>query len=385
MIENCGVEYIVSKHEGEETASLNFVFPQVSSVEFRNLPELKSFYPSKHTTEWPKLKRLDVYHCEKLWLFSPEYVIHSYEDSRLDVPDLQMPLVLVEKVLPNLEIMSLKEEDITMISYSNISPADLFSKTKFLLVQCFHSESAVMPLDFLERIHDVEKLGIGCSYFPELIPYRGGGKYTGIFTRIRYLRLDTLPWIQHVGIHGSQFESALQNLETLEVWFCDGLTSLTPSSVSFPNLKTLDIWGCKSLMTLVTSSAARRLEQLTEMRIRECEMLREVVSTEGDETEEEIVFGKLRRIEFDGLSNLCFFCSSNCRFKFPALEEMIVNKCHGLVIFCEGVLSTPLLSRVWLTKECHEWRWEGDLNATVCMLYQERLAAGTSDRSHIQS
>ncbi|XP_021911828.1 uncharacterized protein LOC110825662 [Carica papaya] len=384
LIGYCGVEYIVSKLEGDETAFLNFVFPQVSSVELRTLPELKSFYPSKHTTEWPKLKRLDVYHCEKLWLYSPEYAIQSYEDGRLNVPDLQMPLVLVEKVLPNLETMSLKEEDIAMISYSNISPADLFRKAKFLLVQCFHGESAVVPLDFLERIHDVEKLGIGCSYFPELIPYRGGGKYTGIFTRIRNLRLDTLPWIQHVGIRGSQFESALQNLEILEVWFCDGLTSLTPSSVSFPNLKSLDIWQCKSLKTLVTFSAARRLVQLTEMRIRESGMLREMISTEGGEPEEEIVFGKLRCIELDDLSSLYCFCSSNCRLKFPALEEMIVNKCYGFVIFCKGVLSTPLLSRVWLKTEYDEWRWEGDLNATVNILYQERLAAGTSDRRHIQ-
>ena len=59
-IEDCAtVEEIVSKKEGIETTTL-FVFPQLTRLTLRNLPELKSFYPAMHISEWPSLRSLDI-------------------------------------------------------------------------------------------------------------------------------------------------------------------------------------------------------------------------------------------------------------------------------------------------------------------------------------
>lgn len=242
-------------------------------------------------------------------------------------------------------------------------------------------------LSLFERLYNVEKLCLGCSYFQELIPDEEliGEPYAGIFTRIKNLRLDSLPSMTHVGQRDYLLESALQNLETFEVWNCDGMISLTPFSSSFTNLKILDIMGCRGLLSLGTTSAVRRLVHLTEMKIRECDIAGEVVSNEGDGTEEEIIFSKLKLIELDCLPDLSCFCFAHNALKFPSLEEVIINKCPKLEIFSEGTVTTPLLCRVWMTKDWDKWRWDGDLNVTIHAMYRDiLLLVGSSNHPHIQ-
>ena len=68
-IKDCAtVEEIVAKEEGIETTTL-FVFPRLSFLYLERLPELKSFYPGKHTSEWPLLNKLKIYDCDKLKIF----------------------------------------------------------------------------------------------------------------------------------------------------------------------------------------------------------------------------------------------------------------------------------------------------------------------------
>ncbi|KAJ6928868.1 disease resistance protein [Populus alba x Populus x berolinensis] len=59
LITTCGVEEIVAKDEGLEEGP-EFLFPKVTGLHLRKLPELKRFYPGIHTSEWPRLKTLRV-------------------------------------------------------------------------------------------------------------------------------------------------------------------------------------------------------------------------------------------------------------------------------------------------------------------------------------
>ena len=68
-IEDCAmVEEIVAKEEGIETTTL-FKFPQLTTLELQNLPELKSFYAGNYTSEWRSLKVLHIQKCDKLKIF----------------------------------------------------------------------------------------------------------------------------------------------------------------------------------------------------------------------------------------------------------------------------------------------------------------------------
>ena len=70
-IKNCGVEEIVAMEEGSET-TIEFVLPRVTCLELEDLPELKYFYPRKHTSKWPSLERLTIYGCPKVKIVSSD-------------------------------------------------------------------------------------------------------------------------------------------------------------------------------------------------------------------------------------------------------------------------------------------------------------------------
>jgi len=99
QIENCGVEEIVAKDEGLEEGPGRFLFPKVTHLKLFYLPELKRFYPGIHTSEWPRLKRLRVYNCEKIEIF-PSEIKCSHEPCREDRIDIQgqQPLFSFRKV-----------------------------------------------------------------------------------------------------------------------------------------------------------------------------------------------------------------------------------------------------------------------------------------------
>ena len=85
----CGVEEIVAEEERLGEAP-KFVFPKTSSFRLQFLPELKSFYPGRHTSEWPVLKKLDVYLCDEVPVF-------DLEQDQLGI-QIQQPLFSFEKV-----------------------------------------------------------------------------------------------------------------------------------------------------------------------------------------------------------------------------------------------------------------------------------------------
>ncbi|XP_031255448.1 probable disease resistance protein At4g27220 [Pistacia vera] len=58
------LEEVVAKEEGANEV-VNFIFPNVTLLELRDLPELTAFYPERHTSEWPKLNKLVVIRCYK--------------------------------------------------------------------------------------------------------------------------------------------------------------------------------------------------------------------------------------------------------------------------------------------------------------------------------
>ena len=102
-IHDCAtVEEIIAKEEGIETTTL-FVFPRLFSLDLECLPELKSFYPGKHTSEWPLLNKLIIYKCDKLKIFG--FNKESVEETNgldHDVSVIQERFIFSEKVKTSL-------------------------------------------------------------------------------------------------------------------------------------------------------------------------------------------------------------------------------------------------------------------------------------------
>ncbi|XP_021281813.1 uncharacterized protein LOC110414744 isoform X3 [Herrania umbratica] len=374
-IYSSGVEEIVSKEEGSEVA-ITFEFHQVSSLVLWNLPKLKCFYPGKHTTKWPTLKKLITYHCNDIMILSTEQrnMQEMNGGYQLESP-IQPPLFLVEKVIPKLKELSLNCDDITMMCDSQFSRS-LFPGVEVLKLLCYHDENAIFPISFVERFQNLERLEVVCCKFKEIFSSEGDiglERRAGTLSQVRTLKLDGLDNLLHIWKQDSRLDHILLNLETLEVHNCRGLIGLGLSQSSFQNLKTLDVWQCNAMINLVTSLAVQSLVRLEKMSIRECLSMKEIVGDPGDEETYDIVFSNLKCLELQHLPNLTSFCSGNHTFEFPSLEQVIVTQCPELKIFCHGVLNVPLLRRVQKTNEDDKGPWVGDLNSTVQQLYTEQV------------
>ncbi|XP_044475090.1 probable disease resistance protein At4g27220 [Mangifera indica] len=327
---SCGLEIIVGEQEVDGTPE--FLFPQLTRLYLDNLPELKHFYMGSYTAEWPMLKELLVYKCGKIKVYA------------LD-GESQLAPFSFEKVVPNLENLGLNADSITSSCLDHI-PARRFGKLKFLRLESFDDYSVGFQFNLLKKLQNLESLILFDCTFQELLPYEGCTRK-----------------------ENSQMKTFLQNLEALIIDRCHCLTSLMSSSyIYFKNIKHLEVNRCNGLANILACSAAKTLAQITTIRIRECELVTEVIATESEiETiEEEIVFNQLEMLELHCLNSLTCFCSANYAFRFPCLEQVIVSQCPNLKIFSNGGLSTPKLEKVQLTEIIDaKYIWKGDLNSII--------------------
>ncbi|GKV26379.1 hypothetical protein SLEP1_g35698 [Rubroshorea leprosula] len=366
-LESCGIEEVVAF--GGEEAVPRFVFSCLSTLYLWNLPRLICFYPRKHLTEWPMLKKFRGYHFEG---------IKETNAKSLGAFPVQLPLFIVEKVIPRLERLSLTRDDIAMICNCQF-PKDLFSHVKGLRVLCYHSASAVFPFFFIERFFNLEKLFIGCSNFKELFPSIASidwqEKDARWHLRIRKLKLDALRNLKYIWSQGSASDLLVQNVESLKVLQCDKLISLSESTPPFRNLTTLLVKKCQGLRNLFSIATAQNLVQLQSITVENCHFLTEIVGGEGDglDFEDVIVFSKLKVLKLKFLTRLASFCSANFTPEFPLLEEVMVAQCANFETFCHGVVRTPRLQIIRLTQEDVVGRPVVELNSTINQLYKEKV------------
>ncbi|KAL4378113.1 hypothetical protein GQ457_02G040570 [Hibiscus cannabinus] len=369
-VDICGAEEIVSKIDGGIEHEIWFEFNKLSSLKLWSLPNLICFYPGTHRTLWPALKKLTTYRCGKIKIFGHD---------EFQIPK---PLLIIEQVIPQLEQVSFEVGDIAMINDSQFE-ADSFCNIRHLHITCHFDETNGFPFCFLQRFHNLETLDVGSCHFKELSPSEGGGSEDKeTITRLpkfKKLRLDN---VTNTRLLWTQEEHISASLESLEVLQCHSVMSLGSYFSTLQNLTTLEVLKCKEMTQLITSSKAQSLVSLVTMSIKDCETMMEVVASDGDETTYEIVFEKLKCLELDCLQSLTSFCSGKHKFRFPSLEQVILSQCPRMNNFCQGVLSTPELQKVQLTKTDFKGRWAGDLNATVEQIYKEQV--GYRDLKHLK-
>ena len=259
-------------------------------------------------------------------------------------------------------------------------PVDLFHQINFFEVFSFSGASSSFPNSFFQRFYNQEILQFYDCDIKDLVSCEGdvGEKpYDGtVLSRIRKLKFNYCKNLTHIWKKDSELGHILPNLETFEVLWCTDLINFGSSS-SFQNLTTLEVVGCEIMINVVTPSVAQSLVHLTEMRVAVCFMMKEIVAnSEGDEATYEITFSKLKSLKLLCLWNLESFCPGNHSFKFRSLEELIVKQCPRLKVFslfCRGVLNTPQLQRVKESGHHDRGRWAGNLNATIQLLYNQKV------------
>ncbi|TXG66093.1 hypothetical protein EZV62_007368 [Acer yangbiense] len=365
-IYGCGaMEKIVAEEEGADLEAVTrFDFPRLTSLALSGVSKLRYFYPGRHTAEWPALNKLSISYCLELGLLASE---ENNEEGQLNIL-VQQPLFFVEKgCFLKLEELHLTGDSLRLISQAQFSE-HLIPMLKFLTVDC----ESVIPLDILWRFPNLEKLEFDEGSYEEIFSLEEVEKHAERPSQIKSLKLRGIEKMKCIWKPHSKLDLIIQKLEILHVRRC-GLTDLLPPSTFFRNLKILHVEDCHKLTSILTSSTAESLVQLTEMKITSCDMLTEVVARdEGDVTKNKIIFHKLKTLILSSLSSLTNFCVEDYTFEFPALEKLEVFDCTKMEIFCQGVLSTPNLNKVYYRRWTTYCIWEGDLNTTIQEMYGRR-------------
>ncbi|KAK8570771.1 hypothetical protein V6N13_103175 [Hibiscus sabdariffa] len=346
------------------------VFPNLRSIVLESCSNMTSFYLGSKALECPSLKRIMVAECPNMTTFVSTFSRNGDEEAIIgDETDT----FFSDKVIPQLEQVSFDVGDIAMINDHQFD-ADFFCNIRHLHIISPLGETNVFPFCFLQRFYNLDTLEVGSGHFKELSPSEDdAGEAKEVITMLPKIKKLKLDCVTNTRLLWTQGDHISASLESLEVWQCPSLINLGSYFSTLQNLTTLDVWKCKGITELITSCTAQSLVCLVTMRIRECETMREVVASQGDETADEIVFENLKCLELHCLLSLKSFCSGNHTFKFPSLELVTVIQCPKINNFCQGVLSTPKLQKVQLTKTDFKGRWVGDLNATVDQLYKEQV------------
>ncbi|KAK4851516.1 hypothetical protein QYF36_015854 [Acer negundo] len=174
--ECCMLKEIVAKEEEVDEAVPRFVFPQLTWLELFRLSSLKSFYSGLHISEWPVLKYLQVWQCDKVETFSLESSSFQVTngESQHEMP-MRQHLFLFDKVpFTNLESLLLEWN----LAYKEVLLEKLpeySCKLKVLGLRGFHKETDICVSCFLHKLPNLEELIVHRGFFKEIFLYEGLG------------------------------------------------------------------------------------------------------------------------------------------------------------------------------------------------------------------
>nr|POE69749.1 disease resistance protein [Quercus suber] len=316
-INDCAtVEEIVAKEEGIETAT-SFEFPQLIALELKNLPELKSFYPRKHTSEWPLLNYLRIKKCDKLKIFgSNKESVEETNGLDHDVSVIQQLFFFSEKVVfPILKKLEIEGMDSMNMIWPDQLSSDYFGKLETLTVSGCTNLTNIVPPNMLRVLRNLKELMIEkCGSIEEVFDIQGTNNVE-----------------ESCDIAAAELISlTLRNLEKVKhVW------SMDPQGIiTFGRLRTIKIDGCSSLKSVFPTSVVKALMQLETLEIKDCATVEEILAKEGGiETTTFFVFSQLITLKLQNLPELKSFYPRNHTLEWPSLKCLHVGKCNKLKIF----------------------------------------------------
>ncbi|KAI4353646.1 hypothetical protein L6164_002578 [Bauhinia variegata] len=215
FLDECGLTFVVDRKDGQMEGKAVFVLDSLTSLYLWNLKNLKGFYAGIHNLSCSSLKLIHVFDCYKLKIFK---MLSTSEIRYLDDTVYGRPLFSFEEVMPNLEQLTLRNEDASIVLHQ--LSRQLFSKLKFLRLSRFENEEATFPYGFLQNIQALEMLDVEYSSFNEIFQdekHECGEGNVESRTQLKALRLRYLPQLKHLCKEGFKIDPILEVVETLYV------------------------------------------------------------------------------------------------------------------------------------------------------------------------
>ncbi|KAK1382876.1 hypothetical protein POM88_020611 [Heracleum sosnowskyi] len=319
-ISDCDLlEEIVEDVRGDEHDEMDsktiIELSQLDSVDFQNLPNLKSFtHGANYECHMPKLKKIRLLKCPQ----------HTF--SQVEFPCLE-----------RFDVFDCGEINLEAIDFGR---GDSTYQLKFLQIRS--DKQMHLPCKWKLHLDNLETLKLsGCwwrelksLHFPNLKELEVNNCGETNLEAIDFGRGDSTYQLKILRISSDKqmhlpckWKLHLDNLETLML---SGCWWRELKSLHFPNLKELEVNNC-GRSALFTISGFRSLKQLQTLNISDCDLLEEIVEdVRGDEHDEMdsktvIELSQLDSVDFKNLPNLkSFMGGANYECYMPALTELEV-------------------------------------------------------------
>ncbi|XP_027906841.1 uncharacterized protein LOC114166327 [Vigna unguiculata] len=369
-IENCeSIEEIVCGEESDDEED-EIIFPQLSCLKLYRLLNLRRFY--RGNLSFPSLEELSVTYCDDMVTLCPSTLkADKLTQVRIDYKNIPLDTDLNSttrkgfgRKISELEDLDLKSRPkLPELWHDPLYIPDLyFSKLVIMTVEvCQFLSDAVLPFHLLPLLPKLETLEVGnCDYVKTIFDLKRTTKDTVVTLPLKKLSLSNLSNLENIWSEDPHGILIMHHLKEVHVKECKGLTSVFPTSVTkdlvvdeceglkaivaeeskedeiiFPQLMYLELESCNSLPYLFTSSTAKSLGELKSMKIKECKSIEEIISKEGEESDEnvKIIFEQLQDLYLEKLDELRCFYAGNFTLSFPSLEEVHIIKCSSMKTF----------------------------------------------------
>ncbi|MBA0654828.1 hypothetical protein Goklo_021743, partial [Gossypium klotzschianum] len=286
-------------------------FESLRQVRIKECWSMKTLFPLSIAKELQQLERLTIASCgleeivskrmhKTTWLAPKRLRISSFGSIKIfghEESQIQHPLFLIEKVIPQLEKVSFTHGDIEMISDGQYE-VDLFCNIKFLRISSYFDVSGVFPISLLRRFYNLESLELGSCNFKELAYFESHACEDEDM-------IIMIPKIKKLAMHlkFSKFS------ELIDIW------GRSPQEMlDFTTLEFLGVCDSNNLRYIFYFSTTFGLRQLRKMEIKRCGNLEQVIKEEGSTTMvEEAITDSSKIISI-----------------FPRLQSIIVESCPDM-------------------------------------------------------
>ncbi|KAK9987150.1 hypothetical protein SO802_032101 [Lithocarpus litseifolius] len=380
------IENIVQR-DGEEEATDIILFPRVSSLKLRYLPNMISFCIKTYSFEWSSIKEIYLINCPKLKTIGSN--IQSPRKSKkinrgldsipneheLGSPGFHWRCLGCVPRRKNYGLMAVSDQGPTNKSQRSYSVKKEVTLSKPTDPKVSNSDNlseiwSFLPSHIIECLKNLESIQLNNIPSPEILFQLEelnveGSHMAPILDQLWRLDLRGLPKLVHIWKKGPERILGFGNLRLLEVWECNGLTYLFSPSI------------------------AKLLVVLEKIKVQHCEKIEEILARAGEEEEEkDVLFFKVNSIVLRNLPNLKCFCPETNALEWPSLEEIMVMECPSLSTFIPSNLNTPKLEGVYYAPLWEEERtrhWEGELNATIEHIFKGKVIHKTQQEEQIET
>ncbi|KAA8521139.1 hypothetical protein F0562_011812 [Nyssa sinensis] len=296
----------LSKLEVESMRGLKYLFsPSIA----RGLMQLKELYirscvrmetiienegeEDEEEVIFHRLKRLVLDKLPRLGSFDLERKRKLMTSEGNSTCTATQPLFNYKIAFPVLEYLIIRGlKIIKEIWDSQLLEENSFSQLRILQVQECHNFVNIVPSHMLPRLRNLVEIDVNsCDSVISigLDAEEGFVASMPILPQLKQLRLYNLPKLMHTGLNQVSYKN-----------FC------------YPNLMKMYISSCQSLRNVFSLSVAINIVHLEELQVSNCEKMQEIIATRSGskETQDKIVFPRLKLMRLESLQNLKSFWSS---------------------------------------------------------------------------